>query len=228
MKNVRLEQITKCGGGVGVLAVSLLVAAPVRAEVRVGGVGGGNLASLATDSTDVKLGTLQRWSVGGELELDLSQSFALVARPAYVGRGTDIKSMPGVGDVSSHGAGSYARTELSYIDLPLLVKYSFPIQGVRPYLIAGPSLGLLRKAEGVSKFGNAAEVRDDIKKDFESTDISLNAGAGVGTNVGQAYIFAEGLYGYGLTNINKDVTEPAGRNRGVQFRAGITLRLGSK
>ena len=31
-----------------------------------------------------------------------------------------------------------------HIELPLLIKYSIPTEGVRPYLIAGPSLGLLR------------------------------------------------------------------------------------
>jgi hypothetical protein len=224
----RVEQITKCGVGVALMAVSLLVAAPVRAEVRVGGVGGMNLATLSTDAAGSKLGTLSRWGAGGTLELDLSRTVALAIRPTYEGRGTDIKSMPEIGAVSAKGTGSYARTTLGYVELPLLIKYSIPTEGVRPYLIAGPSLGLLRKAEAVSKFGGAAEKREDIKKDFKSTDISLNAGAGVGANLGPTYVFAEGLYGFGLTNINKDKTEGTGRNRGLQLRAGITLRLGAK
>jgi Outer membrane protein beta-barrel domain len=229
MKNVRLEQIRKCGVWVGMMAVSLVVAAPLRAEVRAGGVGGMNLASLSTNATSTKLGTLKRWGGGGVLELDLSPTLALAIRPMYVGKGTDIKSMPGLGDVSAHGVGSYARTELGYIELPLLVKYSIPTGGAaRPYLIAGPSLGLLQRAEGVSKFASAAGKREDIKKDFKSTDVSLNAGAGVGANVGQAHIFAEGLYAFGVTNINKDKAEGTGKNRGLQFRVGITLRLGAK
>jgi hypothetical protein len=209
------------------MATSLLATAPARAEFRAGGVGGTNLASLSTDAKDTDLSMLRRWGVGGALELDLSPSFALVTRPAYVGRGADIDGMPGLASVSAQGKGSYARTELGYFELPLLVKYSFPTEGVRPYLIAGASLGLLQKAEAVSKFGSAAEEREDIEKDFKRTDISLNAGAGVGANVGErAYVFAEGLYSYGLTNINKDKADGTGKNRGLQFRVGLTLRLG--
>jgi hypothetical protein len=225
---MRFVQFMMRGAWVGTMAVSLFATGSARAEVRVGGVGGGNLASLSTDAKDAKLGTLTRWGVGGALEWDVTPNLALATRPMYVGGGTNIKTMPGLGDVSAQGKGSYARTELGYIELPLLIKYSFATEGARPYLIAGPSLGLLRSAHSVYKLGNAAEQSDDIKKDFKTTDIGLSAGAGVGANIGQAYVFAEGLYGFGLTNINKDKAEGTGRNRGLQVRAGVTVRLGGK
>jgi hypothetical protein len=225
---MQLERIMRCGVGVGVMAASWLVTAPAGAEVRAGGVGGIALASLSTNEKGTELGTLTRWCAGGVLELDLSPTLALASRPMYVGRGANIESIPGLGDVSAQGNGSYARTELGYIELPLLLKYSLPTGGTRPYLIAGPSLGLLRTAKAVSRFGSAGEEREDIKKDFESTEISLHAGAGVGADLGRAYVFAEGLYGFGLTNINKDKTEGTGRNRGLQLRAGITVRLGAR
>jgi hypothetical protein len=214
--------------GVGVMVAVLLAVAPAMAEVRVGGVGGLNLASLSTDEQGVKLGTLTRWGVGGALELDLTERLAVVSRPMFIGKGADIKTLPELGDVAAQGKDSYARTELGYIELPLLFKYSLTAEGVRPYLIAGPSLGVLRNATGVSKFGSAPEQREDIKGDFKSTDFSLCAGAGLGKNIGPVYLFAEGLYALGLTNIDKDKSEGSGKNRGLQFRAGITLRLGGR
>lgn len=225
---MRMKQIMKLGLGIGMTAVLLSASASAEAEVRVGGVSGIALSSLSTDEKGVQLGTLTSWSVGGVLELDLSPTMALASRPIYVGRGAAIKALPGLGDISDHGKNSYARNELSFIELPLLIKCSLSAGDIRPYLIAGPSLGLLQKAEGVSRFGSAAEERENIKKDFKSADIGINAGAGIGANLGGAYVFAEGLYGYGLTRINKDTTEGTAKNRGMQLRAGVTLRLGSR
>jgi hypothetical protein len=214
--------------GLGAAAAVLMLVAPAMAEVRVGAVGGVNLSSLSTDEQGVKLSTLTRWGAGGALELDLNDYVAVATRPMFIGRGTDIETLAGVGDVSAQGKDSYARVELGYIELPLLFKYSFPTEGVRPYLIAGPSLGLRRSATAVSKFGSAPEEREDSKDDFKSTDFSLWAGAGLGKNIGSAYVFAEGLYSLGLRNINKDASEGSGKNRGWQFLAGVTLRLGSR
>jgi hypothetical protein len=225
---MRLKQITKHGVLIGVTAALLQVTAPAEAEVRAGGVGGVALSSLSTNETGTKLGTLTRWGMGGALELDLSPTLALASRPMYIGRGTDIKTLPELGDISALGKDSYARTKLDYIELPLLIKYSLPAGEMRPYIIAGPVLGLLQRAKGVSKFGSAAEEREDIKKDFKSTDVGINVGAGIGANLGQAYVFAEGLYGFGLTNINKDKTEETGKNRCSQLRAGVTLRFGAR
>jgi hypothetical protein len=219
---------TKSWIGLGTAVATLAVVAPAMAEMRVGGVGGVNLATLSTEEQGVELGTLTRWGAGGVLEVDLGERLAVATRPMFVGRGADIEALPGLGDVAARGPGSYARTELDYIELPLLLKYSLPTGGVRPYLIAGPSLGIRLDATGVSKFGTAPEERANLEDDLERTDWGLSAGAGLGTNVGSAYVFAEAVYALGLTNINKDASEGSGKNRGLQIRAGVTLRLGGR
>jgi hypothetical protein len=161
------------------------------------------------------------------LEVDLGERLAVATRPMFVGRGADIEALPGVGEVAALGPGSHARTELDYIELPLLLKYSLPTEGVRPYLIAGPSLGIRLDATGVTKFGTAPEERESIE-DLETTDWSLMAGAGLGANVGSACVFAEAVYALGLTDLNEDARAGSGQNRGLQLRAGVTLRLGGR
>jgi len=215
--------------GVGTTVATLLVVAPAMAEVRVGGVGGANLASLSTDEAGTKLGMLTRWGAGLALEVDVNESLAVTSRPMFVRRGAEIKTIAGLGDVSAQGSGSFARTELDYIELPVLLKYTLPTEGVRPYLIAGPTLGLRRGATVVSKIGSAAEERLDIKDEVKSTDWGLCAGAGVGSQIADSvHIFAEGVYTYGLTNINKNEVDGNTKNRGLQLRAGLTFSVGGR
>ncbi len=225
---LRGQIVTQYRTRIGLTVALLVSTVPATAQVRIGAVGASNLASISSDGAGAKLSSLARWGVGGAIEVDLNEDFALVSRPMYLGKGVEIEVMPEVGNVSSMGKGSYARTELSYLELPLLLKYSLPTAGARPYLIAGPSLGLRRSADAVYKFGSDAERREDIEKDFKSTDLSLQAGAGIGVNVGRAYLFAEGLYAFGLTNINENKAEGTGKNRGPQFRVGVTLNLSGR
>jgi hypothetical protein len=225
---MQLERILRIGVSVGLLSSALFFSVPAEAEIRLGAQGGVALTTTSTNEKGTELGTLTRWGAGAVLEADLSPTLAVVTRPQYVGRGNNIKSMPELGSIASLNNGSYARVELDYIELPLLVKYSLPTGTTRPYLIAGPSLGWLQRARGVSKFGSAAEEREDIKKDFKSTDIGVQVGAGIGTNLGRTHMFVEGLYGFGLTNISKDKAEGTGKSRGLQLRAGVAVRLGGR
>jgi hypothetical protein len=217
------ELITRRRIGTGLVVASLLAAAPaMAAEVRVGAVGGVNVADMSGVNSFLYR---TRWGAGGVVEVDITQNLALASRPMYVGKGSDgdLAVMPG--DVS-------IAMDLRYVEIPLLVKVSAATGRVRPYLIAGPSLGLLQKAEALR-----TEVLDvdgypirreskDATQDTKSTEWSLNAGVGVGLNVGRAYGFVEGVWAWGLTDVIK--TEGSIKNRGVQFRAGITLRLGGR
>jgi hypothetical protein len=199
------------------MAASLLAAAPAMAEVRVGAVGGVNVADMS-GSEDWFYRT--RWGAGGVVEVDLSHDLALASRPMYLGKGSEGKLVILPGEVG-------IRMDLSYIEIPLLVKVSAATGGVRPYLIAGPSLGLRLSAETFrEEFDTPGEKREDAKQDTKSTELSLNAGVGVGLNVGQAYGFVEGVYAWGLTDVSK--AEGTSKNRGMQFRVGITLRLGGR
>jgi hypothetical protein len=218
------ELITRRRIGTGLVVVSLLAAAPaMAAEVRVGAVGGVNVADMSGVSNWFYHTC---WGAGGVVEVDVTQNLALASRPMYVGKGSegDLALMPG--DVS-------IGMDLRYVEIPLLVKVSAATGRVRPYLIAGPSLGLLQKAEAlrtevldVDGYPTWRDERKDIKQDTESTEWSLNAGVGVGLNVRKVYAFVEGIWAWGLTDVSK--TEGSIKNRGVQFRAGITLRLGGR
>ncbi len=204
------------------MASLLLVAAPAMAETRVGAAGGVSMA----DMSGVDEGFLSSrggWGASGVVELDLTQNLALASRPSYAQKGTSGPFLGVPGEVAT-------RMDLDYFEIPLLVKVSAGSKGVRPYLIAGPSLGLRHRAVAYNSefdvygLSTGPETREDIEQDIEPIEFSFNAGVGVGLNVGRTYSFLEGIWSWGLT----DVTKAAGtrKNTSVQLRVGVTLRLG--
>ena len=100
---------------------------------------------------------------------------------------------------------------LSYLTLPVLVKYSFEDAGFGAYL--GPQIGYLLSAK-IKEGG----VTEDIKEDVKSTDFS-----GI---IGVEYFLPMGVglsarYQLGLSNVAKD-TEDEGsvKNKALTFTLG--------
>jgi hypothetical protein len=214
--------------GVGAIVAGLMLAPPALAEVRVGGVGEMNLAMYSTQrgDTGMVMGRLARGGGGAMVEVDLTKHFALTIRPSWTGSGTDIQGTPELGEVARWGNPAYIHVVSTYVEVPLFVKYTALPEGVRPYLLAGPSVGLLQSATREWTVSNQAVQSEDVKDLFNGTDFSLCVGAGVGRNFGWAHVFIEGLYAFGLTDINKEGAADVNKTRDLRFRIGVALRLG--
>jgi len=102
-------------------------------------------------------------------------------------------------------AGTNYRTNLSYINLPVLLQY---MAGGGFRLETGPQLGVLVNAE--SKAGNS---ETDVKNSYKTPDVSWAFGAGYLTSSGIGF---DARYNLGLTNIN-DVNANKIKNRVWQF-----------
>jgi hypothetical protein len=97
------------------------------------------------------------------------------------------------------------RTNLSYINLPVLLQY---MAGTGFRLQTGPQLGVLIDAE--SKAGN---LETDVKKNYKTPDVSWALGASYLTDIGLGF---DARYNIGLSNIN-DVSAAKIKNRVWQF-----------
>jgi len=73
-------------------------------------------------------------------------------------------------------ASAHWETKLTYLEIPLLLKYEFPIPVVSPFVYAGPSLGILLEAEEKNEVIN--NEWHDIKDGMEPTDWGLVVGGG--------------------------------------------------
>ena len=134
------------------------------------------------------------------------------------------------------------RYMINYLEIPVFIKATIG-RSVKPYVMAGASLGFILQANGdVNMMGieGTADVMDIAQK----TNYCLLLGGGIGFDLGFGTFFIEGIYAHGLRNINKGgtidivlegnviVTEDVDaleiKTRGFQMMAGFTFQLRSK
>jgi hypothetical protein len=98
--------------------------------------------------------------------------------------------------------------KLSYVDVPVSVKYYFLKKNIQPYLEAGAAFSFLTTALGTT-------TRDDQKDIVNRTDYRNNFMVGYSGGLGVAYkikgisVFAAFRYSYFGDNVNKDGTRYA-------------------
>ena len=219
-------------GALGALFIPLTA----YSQVHVGLVGGVNVATLKDGDPDVvDVSSRTHFSLGGVVDVALGRGFSLRAEPTYLRKG-------GVSTESEDGVSGENEFLFSYLEVPLLLSYTFGAGPVRPYLTAGPSIGLFLDADDVVLRRPDGVFKADIDAVIERFDVGLALGSGVSYPVGRVTLFAQGRYTLGLANINHgglvtirdDVNDlslefeldPTDiKTRGFQMMAGVTFRL---
>lgn len=189
----------------------LLAIVPTSAQNRIGFTGGLNLANISVDPDQgLDLSSRTGFGFGGVLDLGLSENVALHVEPMFLQKGSNV-NVQGLGEI---------KLKASYIEVPVLFKIALGTSTTRPYVMAGPSIGILLSAKADDT---------DIKDTTKSTDFGLAFGAGVSFPAGNNSVFVEGRYALGLSDINDDATDDTKiKTKGIQFMAGVTFPLGGQ
>jgi opacity protein-like surface antigen len=218
-----------------VVLLALFIALPASAQVKLGLIGGANLANLNgkdVDGTKFDFSGRTEFGVGGVLDVSLSENISLRFEPMYLQKGGETT----VTDPDL-GTATFA-LKAGYLEVPALLKIALGTSSIQPYLMAGPTIGFnLSSNLEFSAAGISAEL--DAKEITKSTDFGLAFGAGVSFPAGASSIFMEGRYNLGLSDIAKEGTltfmgedlvsgDAEVKTRGVQIMAGISFPLGSK
>ena len=108
-----------------------------------------------------------------------------------------------------------------YIEVPLLVKASFPLDlPVDPYLLVGPAVSY-RIINTVSTDPEVGPVEDGVKDKYQSLDFGVVFGAGVTLDMG---ISVDARFNLGLLNIED---EPSGddftKNRSISLMVSYNV-----
>lgn len=116
---------------------------------------------------------------------------------------------------------------LDYLTIPALIKIKPPIfPGVKPYGIAGLSIGIPLSAKMYQKMEYMGETMDttiDVKDEVK-IDFGINIGAGVEFSMGNFLPFVEFIYDFGLVDIVKpeeETEETKEATRTMLLSAGI-------
>lgn len=197
-----------------IVAIALLVfmSGAVMAEGMTFGIKGGlNLANLYGDDIDenkIKLA----WGGGVFMNYMFTDAFSVQPEVLVMMKGTkaDIEEDAGF--------------KLAYIDIPILAKYTIPMEGpVAPSIFAGPYVGFVMSAK---EYYQDDEV--DWKDDSAMMDFGVIFGAGVD------YVLSEGTgcitfdvrYCLGLTtladiaDLSEGEDQPDIKNSGIMFLVG--------
>lgn len=215
--------------------LALFIALPARAQVKLGVMGGANFANLDgkdVDGSTIDFSSRTVYGVGGVLDIRLSENISLYFTPMYLQKGGELSDTdPDLGEETF----AY---KLGYLELPALLKIDFGKSSVRPYLLAGPTIGFnLSSKLNYSVPSISQEI--DAKDITESSDLGLTFGAGASFPAGANVIFVEGRYALGLSDVAKEGTltfmgedlvsgDADAKTRGFQLMAGISFPLGSK
>ncbi len=180
---------------------------------------GANFASEGLDSLPASTTTGMKTGVIGGLAYDhwFNDTWGVDISALYDQKGVSEQYSPSAAIRSSALIGRndtpaivYSGNDnytLNYIEVPVVVKFSFGMGDIRPYIDAGPSFGFLLGASE-SADGSVVPV-SDLKSYLNSVDVSVYVGLGIADELyhGPMITFDAG-YAAGLTKIYKSTASP--------------------
>jgi outer membrane protein with beta-barrel domain len=121
-----------------------------------------------------------------------------------------------------------ASLDLNYFEIPLLALVDLKGGSIRPYVVAGPSVGILLGAY-IHYAGDSQDTQfsQDVKENFRS-DFSLTGGVGIAWLAPKSRVYIETRYLGGQTNIEvlnstSTITRSL-KTRAVLIMIGVTAR----
>lgn len=209
-----------------ILSVLLILSfSNINAQTRIslGARAGLNIASLSY-SPDIASGVTKSsrtgFKFGALVEIGFTPMIAVQIEPMFVaGAGSELSSTFGK-----------ATLKLSYLEFPILFKFKIPVSGsVRPYVFAGPNIGLVMSAKVLNE-PNGFPSSESDQKDFTSSILfALDFGAGAGFNMApNTTLIFDVRYSFGMSNLLNEKGGSATQSikaNGLQILAGVMFGL---
>ncbi len=200
------------------LALLLVMLGGVASAQLIGitkGVKGGiNLATIGGSDVPTGVTGITQYAAGVFVEISLPGPLAIQPEVLYSVKGSKA-------DVPATflTPAMTVTSTLSYIEIPVLLKFYLPTPVIKPNIFAGPALGILTSAKAKAEYSGGS-VETDIKDAVTSSDIGAVIGAGVKLALPIVDLSIEGRYNYGLKSIDKqDGTKVY--NRTISVLVGI-------
>lgn len=147
--------------------------------------------------------------IGGFITVNISEMFAIQPEVLYSMKGSKAEG-------TLFGETFKLQFNLSYLEIPVLVKLRIPTQGnVKPSLFVGPSLAI--KLSGKMKFEYAGESEEEDIEELKDTDFGLIIGAGF--DFGKLTVDLR--YNLGLTKIPEEDDEV--KNKVISLMIGYSF-----
>lgn len=177
---------------------------------------------------------------GGQFDFRFNNSWGTSIQLLYDQKGAHADM-----GVFANGPSEYYSTAdwiTSYLEVPLLAKFSFGSGAIQPYIVAGPSVGFLLsntetlQSSGIYSIPNGIgamyriDTTANISDYTEPIDISIVAGAGISVTLPNGLeLFLDAAYAYGLTNSDNYYWDNAAGiyiySRNIRLAAGVLFPI---
>lgn len=216
------------------IAVSLIFLTSLRVNAQnyqIGLIGGINVAKLNEKDADADYNNRTCFGIGGILEFNVEEKFAICFEPMYLQKGAKMEEEEG-------GIKIKGESKLAYLEIPVFFKVPLGTGSTRPYIMAGPTFGILMSSKlKASVMGIDIEV--DSKDLNKSIDFGFGLGGGLSFPIGNNMLFIEARYTLGLADIVKEgeievggekeiIPDAEVKTRGFQIMAGVSIPIGKK
>jgi hypothetical protein len=152
-----------------------------------------------------------------------SPYFSIITEFDYLQRGfiEEMAEMNNNGDFIQQVEAS---TRLDYISIPFCAKIQLPLNGIKPYITAGPRIDFLfNRSKGVFRF-RSATIRSELASYYSSQNAGGTIGLGIETNQLLALpVFLEIRYGFDISN-SFEATSLKAFNNVFEALFGIKLK----
>ncbi|PKL77686.1 MAG: hypothetical protein CVV25_13950 [Ignavibacteriae bacterium HGW-Ignavibacteriae-4] len=203
------------------LVVFLLFGYKAYSEVDFGVIAGVNSSSLRIEpAEDFDVEGRTTFGAGLFMNLQANDFLSLQITPMYLQKGGNAKV--------DYDFLDYTEYRADYLEIPVLIRLNFDGGMIKPYLLAGPSLGFQLNSTYLD--GDGKEV--DITNDTKNLDLSLVLGAGLEIEFDNLSLFGQLTYNHGLSNLDNsdgilDFTDEI-YTRSIGFYVGLSVPLGKK
>ena len=210
-----------------VLTLALLTAlggsAPAQAQQWTGSLKLGG--AVTTFSGDLAAGNTT-WdprtglAAGGAVGYNFGNGFIPQLEITYIRQGAST-------DIDFDGIPERIRSDLTYLQIPLLLQYRFDTGGyLHPRFFAGPMVAFQVDAHLTFRVPESNVSQTDEDDSIESRDYGAVAGAALEIDVADQRLSLEARFSLGMTDItkpNEDDVDTTLKNRGLVFLVGIVF-----
>jgi hypothetical protein len=203
--------------------IAIMLVLPNRASaVRIGLIGGLNLAKVAVEDDATSFRDNMEYNEAFHLGLivEIPITDLLLLEPGVVGsiKGFRVRYDDSIDPITQ-------RIYLAYADIPVNLKVRIPLGLVRPYVEAGPYVGLGIYGRTWETYGNDDESEEiewgSDPGQIKRADFGINFGAGI--ELGRVIFGAS--YGLGLVDIS-NMEGGSMKHRVIRFTLGVKFGQG--
>jgi hypothetical protein len=207
------------------LALGLALAVPTvaTAQSAVGVRAGMRWSELEAGSG---AGSISSLALGGYYGFGISDRLAVQIEAVYGSRGGDALRL---GDGSLDSGADPVRLEMTYFEVPLLLRAGFPGERLLPSVFAGPYVGFLLNCEVTPTDGDGRSCdQADAGQRFSprSTEFGMAIGVALDVLIGESTIYVDGRYTLGLRPIQTGDEAFDARHTGLALTAGVAVPVG--